>query len=57
MKTAYATMEVIEVTCALRKGQASMFYYGDPLSEMRLARRVFYMRALNKNPTSSPTLK
>ncbi|PTD49303.1 IS6 family transposase, partial [Klebsiella pneumoniae] len=26
----------IEVMRALRKGQASAFYYGDPLGEMRL---------------------
>ncbi|MGF5555411.1 IS6 family transposase, partial [Klebsiella pneumoniae] len=25
----------------LRKGQASAFYYGDPLGEMRLVSRVF----------------
>uniref|UniRef100_UPI0038D0FC4F hypothetical protein n=1 Tax=Enterobacter cloacae TaxID=550 RepID=UPI0038D0FC4F len=28
---------------ALRKGQASAFYYGDPLGEMRLVSRVFEM--------------
>ncbi|MUA00309.1 IS6 family transposase, partial [Klebsiella pneumoniae] len=26
-----------------RKGQASAFYYGDPLGEMRLVSRVFGM--------------
>ncbi|EOX4023367.1 IS6 family transposase, partial [Enterobacter roggenkampii] len=26
-----------------RKGQASAFYYGDPLCEMRLVSRVFEM--------------
>ncbi|RDT98346.1 IS6 family transposase, partial [Klebsiella pneumoniae] len=26
-----------------RKGQASAFYYGDPLGEMRLVSRVFEM--------------
>nr|AWM63272.1 hypothetical protein [Escherichia coli] len=31
MKTAYATIKGIEVMRALRKGQASAFYYGDPL--------------------------
>lgn len=36
MKTAYATIKGIEVMRALRKGQASAFYYGDPLGEMRL---------------------
>ncbi len=30
MKTAYATIKGIEVMRALRKGQASAFYYGDP---------------------------
>ncbi|MDZ0247116.1 transposase, partial [Klebsiella pneumoniae] len=39
MKTAYATIKGIEV----RKGQASAFYYGDPLGEMRLVSRVFEM--------------
>ncbi|MBE3625638.1 IS6-like element IS26 family transposase, partial [Escherichia coli] len=34
MKTAYATIKGIEVMRALRKGQASAFYYGDPLGEM-----------------------
>jgi transposase-like protein len=29
MKTAYATIKGIEVMRALRKGQASAFYYGD----------------------------
>ncbi|MDU9754597.1 transposase, partial [Escherichia coli] len=43
MKTAYATINVIEVMRALRKGQASAFYYGDPLGEMRLVSRVFEM--------------
>ncbi len=33
MKTAYATIKGIEVMRALRKGQASAFYYGDPLGE------------------------
>ncbi|MEB5582099.1 transposase, partial [Klebsiella quasipneumoniae] len=37
-KTAYATIKGIEVMRALRKGQASAFYYGDPLGEMRLVR-------------------
>jgi IS6 family transposase len=41
MKTAYATIKGIEVMRALRKGQASAFYYGDP-GEMRMA-RVFEM--------------
>ena len=43
MKTAYATIKGIEVMRALRKGQASEFYYGDPLGEMRLVSRVFEM--------------
>ncbi|WP_407230942.1 IS6-like element IS26 family transposase [Escherichia coli] len=42
MKTAYATIKGIEVMRALRKGQASAFYYGDPLGEM-LVSRVFEM--------------
>lgn len=33
----------IEVMRALRKGQASAFYYGDPLGEMRLVSRFFEM--------------
>ncbi|MCM2723370.1 hypothetical protein LP646_24175, partial [Escherichia coli] len=33
----------IRVMRALRKGQASAFYYGDPLGEMRLVSRVFEM--------------
>ncbi len=32
-----------QVMRALRKGQASAFYYGDPLGEMRLVSRVFEM--------------
>jgi len=28
---------------ALRKGQASAFYYGEPLGEMHLVNRVFEM--------------
>ncbi|SQV53681.1 transposase [Escherichia coli] len=43
MKTAYATIKGIEVMRALRKGQASAFYYGDPLGEIRLVSRVFEM--------------
>lgn len=43
MKTAYATIKGIEVMRTLRKGQASPFYYGDPLGEMRLVSRVFEM--------------
>ncbi|EAA6397845.1 IS6 family transposase [Salmonella enterica subsp. enterica serovar Newport] len=39
----YATIKGIEVMRALRKGQASAFYYGDPLGEMRLVSRVFEM--------------
>ncbi|MGS3016587.1 hypothetical protein AB2890_24725, partial [Escherichia coli] len=41
--SAYATIKGIEVMRALRKGQASAFYYGDPLGEMRLVSRVFEM--------------
>ncbi len=37
------TIKGIEVMRALRKGQASAFYYGDPLGEMRLVSRVFEM--------------
>ncbi len=33
LKTAYATIKGIEVMRALRKGQASAFYYGDPLGD------------------------
>jgi len=36
MKTAYATIKGIEVMRALRKVDASLFSYGDPLGEMRL---------------------
>lgn len=45
MKTAYATIKGkgIEVMRALRKGQASPFYYGYPLVEMRLVSRAFEM--------------
>ncbi|MCH6669223.1 transposase [Escherichia coli] len=43
MKTASAAIRGIEVMRALRKGQASAFYYGDPLGEMRLVSRVFEM--------------
>ncbi|QAU94326.1 hypothetical protein ETE46_00030 [Escherichia coli] len=35
--------EFLQVMRALRKGQASAFYYGDPLGEMRLVSRVFEM--------------
>ncbi|MEJ3769477.1 MAG: hypothetical protein WGP72_28415, partial [Klebsiella quasipneumoniae] len=35
--------QCLEVMRALRKGQASAFYYGDPLGEMRLVSRVFEM--------------
>jgi IS6 family transposase len=41
MKTAYATIKGIEVM--RHAGQASAFYYGDPLGEMRLVSRVFEM--------------
>jgi len=40
MKTDYATIKGIEVMRALRKGQASVLYYGDPMGEMRLVSRV-----------------
>ncbi|EGZ4494002.1 IS6 family transposase, partial [Salmonella enterica subsp. enterica serovar Wandsworth] len=43
MKTAYATIKGIEVMRALRKSQASAFYYGAPQGEMRLVSRVFDM--------------
>jgi hypothetical protein len=36
MKTAYATIKVLT-------SQASAFYYGDPLGEMRTVSRVFEM--------------
>ncbi len=41
MKTAYATIKGIEVMRALRKGQASSFYYGQPQGEVHLINRVF----------------
>ncbi len=41
MKTAYATIKGIEVMRALRKGQASSFYYGQPEGEVYLVNRVF----------------
>ena len=41
MKTAYATIKGIEVMRALRKGQASSFYYGQPQGEVYLINRVF----------------
>ncbi|MFK3869360.1 hypothetical protein ACI2IV_12965, partial [Psychrobacter faecalis] len=40
-KTAYATIKGIEVMRALRKGQASSFYYGQPQGEVCLINRVF----------------
>ena len=40
MKTAYATIKGIEVMRALRKGQASSFYYGQPQGEVYLVNRV-----------------
>jgi transposase-like protein len=40
-KTAYATIKGIEVMHALRKGQASLFYYGQPRGEVCLINRVF----------------
>ena len=40
MKTAYATIKGIEVMRALRKGQASSFYYGQPQGEVCLINRV-----------------
>lgn len=50
MKTAYDTIKGIEVMRALRKGQTSAFYYGDPPGERRLVSRVFEMRrCLNVN--------
>ena len=39
MKTAYATIKGIEVMRALRKGQASSFYYGQPQGEVYLLYR------------------
>ncbi|WP_409410416.1 DDE-type integrase/transposase/recombinase, partial [Acinetobacter terrae] len=41
MKTAYAKIKGIEVMHALRKGQASSFYYGQPQGEVCLINRVF----------------
>ncbi len=41
MKTAYATIKGIEVMHALRKGQASSFYYGQPQGEVFLINRLF----------------
>ncbi|WP_411899957.1 DDE-type integrase/transposase/recombinase, partial [Salmonella enterica] len=46
MQTAYATIKGIEVMRALRKGQASAFYYVYPLGEMRLLSSVFEMYGL-----------
>ncbi|QAU94336.1 IS6 family transposase [Escherichia coli] len=39
----YCKYGISYVMRALRKGQASAFYYGDPLGEMRLVSRVFEM--------------
>ncbi|MGP2990340.1 IS6 family transposase, partial [Serratia marcescens] len=39
----YATIRGIEVIRVLRKGQASAFYYDDPLDQMRLVSRVSEM--------------
>ncbi len=41
IKTAYAKIKDIEVMRALRKGQASSFYYGQPQGEVYLVNRVF----------------
>lgn len=41
IKTAYATLKGIEVMRARRKGQASLFYYDQPQSEVYLISRVF----------------
>ncbi len=41
MKTAYATIKGIEVMRALRKGQASSFYYGHFQGEVYQINRVF----------------
>ncbi|MEL2250324.1 IS6 family transposase, partial [Klebsiella pneumoniae] len=43
MRAAYAPIKVFGVMRALRKGQASVFYYGDPGGEMRLESRFFKM--------------
>lgn len=43
MKTAYATRKGVEMMRALRKGQASAFYYGASLDERHLVSRVFEM--------------
>ncbi|MDO1782529.1 IS6 family transposase, partial [Escherichia coli] len=40
---AYATIKGIELMRARRNGQASAFYYGDLLGEMRLLSIVFEM--------------
>ncbi|HHL2459875.1 TPA: IS6 family transposase [Yersinia enterocolitica] len=40
-KTAYATIKGIETMRALRKGQASPWYYGHPQGEVRLVNKVF----------------
>lgn len=39
MKTAYATIKGVEVMRALRRGQASSFYYGQPQGEVYLLYR------------------
>ena len=40
MKTAYVTIKGIEVMRALRKGQASSFYYGQTQGEVCLINMV-----------------
>jgi transposase, IS6 family len=41
LKTAYATIQGIEVMRAVRKGEAALGYYGHPLGEVRLVSRIF----------------
>ena len=58
MKTAYVTIKGIEVMRALRKGQASLYYYGDPLGEMRLVNRVLKCKTFHHpEAASSRTLQ
>ncbi|KYP89719.1 hypothetical protein WB91_11740 [bacteria symbiont BFo1 of Frankliniella occidentalis] len=46
----------IEVMRALRKGQASEFYYGDPLGEMRLISRICRERSTSVEAVYLPHL-
>nr|QIQ12148.1 Mobile element protein [Klebsiella pneumoniae] len=52
MKTAYATIKGIEVMRALRKGQASAFYYGDPLTTLSEAAAAYSTSTVNASRLS-----